>query len=130
MGAVRRETGDKGYHEYESVSLSDPKCLSALIKYKAAIYPSDRSQEHFSELMTCIYVDLENLVKETTLTKGERWTVERLMDGYNMYDCADLSNSPYRTIQAWLRRACIKMAKHNSNRAMSVLRKRLDVKDL
>lgn len=129
MGAVHKETPAQniGVHEFEGVSLSDPRCIAHLIKYKEQIYPEDKSEFHFSELMTCIYIDLENLVRNSKLTKSERWTVQMMMRGYSITDIVEEYGYSYQTVHTWFRRACVRMAKENSERATRILLENADL---
>lgn len=123
MGAVHKETPAQniGVHEFESVSLSDPRCIAHLVKHREEIYPSDKSQFHFSELMSCIYLDLDALVDDTKLTRNEHWTVEIMMTGYSIPDIVASYGLSYQTVHTWFRRACIKMAKHNSENSTRIM---------
>ena len=79
---------------------------------------------HFSELMVAIYIDLERLIKETPLTKKQRVTVKYLMEGYNTQDLSELWNVSRQSIDDQLRKACVKLAKVNSDKHWEILEKK------
>lgn len=118
MGAVKRETPgqNRGCHEYDYISLSDPSMIETLIKFRKDIYPPDSLEQGyaFKESMTCLYIDIENLIKKTSLTKQERNTLALLLDGWSLQDIADEREVTHQSVSAHLHRACKKMAKlHN-----------------
>lgn len=125
MGAVHKETPGQniGYHEYECVTLSDPRCVSHLIKWRSRIYPRNRAMDHFSDIMVCIYVDLDRLIQETKLTDNQYLTVKYLMDGYTMNDLCEVWGEERQTIEDRLKKACNKLARRNAKMNWAVVEK-------
>ena len=132
MGAVHKETPaqNKGFHEYESVSLSDPKCIASLIKFRSVIYPTQKSCTHFSELMTCIYLDIDELIRKTPMRRVERETLKALMKGDTIQDVAFDQGTDERTVVIQLETATRRMAMENEKAREKSLRTRLYVKCL
>lgn len=116
MGAVHKETPGQnlGYHEFESVTLSDERCVKYLIKYRSKIYPSSRAMENFSDIMIAIYIDLDKLIQSAPLSRLERHTVNFIMYGYGVQDLAELWNIDRRNADVYLTRAAKKIAALNS----------------
>lgn len=130
MGAVHKETPaqNKGFHEYESVSLSDPRCIASLIRFRSVIYPEDKSYKHFSELMTCIYLDIDELVCRTPMRRGEREIIKSLMEGNTIADVAYDMGTDERSVVIQLETAAKRMAMENEKRREESLKTRLYVK--
>ena len=104
MGSVKLETRNegRGLREWDYVPLSEPRIVSQLIKNRwrvdEAFYPKLEGNASslscngvfpFSEPVLVTYIDLDNLIAETPLTKSERKIVHWLMEGYEMPDIAD-----------------------------------------
>lgn len=103
MGHVKLETTSqgRGCHEWSYLPLSDRRVVAELIKnrsrldsaYTLKMYCGDGlhvSGAHiFKEPIICTYIDLDELIKRTKLSKSERFVIVHLMNGWSMQDIAD-----------------------------------------
>lgn len=120
MGAVKRETPgqNRGCHEYENISLSAPEMVSLLIRHRCEIYPPEPLEQafRFRELLACIYIDLDQLVKGAALCDGERKVVKLLMSGYTIMDIVETQDISRATVYRLLDGACKQIADLNNTR--------------
>ncbi len=132
MGAVHKETPAQniGWHEYESVSLSDPRCIASLIRFRSTIYPREKSYNHFSELMTCIYLDIDDLIRKTPMRRIERETIKALMMGNTLSDVAEDQGTDEEAVYEILLTAAGRMARENEEMREQSLKTRIKVKCL
>jgi len=101
MGSVHMETyaQGRGNHEFDYLKLTDESVLKNLIlnRRKLDLYYDldvDNARNIYSasectifyENILILYMDLDNLIKKTRLTKLQRWLVGELMYGYDFND--------------------------------------------
>jgi DNA-binding CsgD family transcriptional regulator len=118
---------NKGCHEYENISLSDYKTVRTLIKYRQYIYPIDKQSQsfNFKELLTCIYIDLDRLIKDAPLSNSERLVIELYMRGYTTQDIMECKNVNETTVVNLLTRASRKISNLHNERWMLVTQRML-----
>jgi hypothetical protein len=113
MGSVHNETASqgRGIHEFDNMNLTDENVLKNLILYRREIdkYIDIRNannyncfeageQPIFYEMIDVMYIDLDNLIKETHLTDKQRKIIEQLMYGYTFKDISELTGDEYSNI--------------------------------
>jgi hypothetical protein len=129
MGRVHVETlgQNRGCHEYEVFNLSEIKIIEALIKHRHEIdkfhevkFFSESNDVElsngvpiFHELIEDIYLDLENLIKQTNLLDNQREVVDLLMLGYIEEDIAELLGKNVSTIKQMFSVACKRLKEQN-----------------
>lgn len=74
----------------------------------------------FSEPILCTYIDMERLIEECGLSKGERETVDYLMLGYSAADIAEHANKTRQTIETQFKRAVAKICAQNERKWLAV----------
>lgn len=67
----------------------------------------------FSEAIICVYVDLEKLIETCGLSKGERFTVDKVMLGYTFLDLEEVYGKSRQTFEKQFNRAVDKICKQN-----------------
>jgi uncharacterized protein (DUF433 family) len=65
----------------------------------------------YSENVRCVYMDLDNMIKDTKLSFKQKYIVERIMIGFTMSDIAKEFNAEKRDITNILRSAAKKIQK-------------------
>lgn len=128
MGAVKRETlnQNRGCHEWEAISLSEISTIASLIKnrrefdsfYETKLYETNNPTVSngipiFSELIECIYMDLDRLIQKANLTDKQKFIIDNLMKGYTEADIAKANNTDVKNIKNILLTACAKIKEQN-----------------
>lgn len=129
MGRVHLETlsQNRGCHEYEVFNFSETKIIEALIKHRHEIdkfhdvkYYSNKIEVElsngvpiFHELIEDIYLDLENLIKQTNLLNNQKDIIQLLMLGHTEEDIAELTGKNVSTIKQILSVICKKIKEQN-----------------
>ena len=105
MGSVKVDTANlnTGYREFEKFNFSDKRCISEMIvsridndvAFRCKIDHSPNpffasDTQPFSELMMCMYMDLENLVSNSDMSKIELTIIDNLYLGYDFADIDEL----------------------------------------
>lgn len=128
MGGVHRElVGEgRGCHEYDYIPFSDPTVVTKLIMHRSKLdqnyYPLMREANSiyetdgvpvFSELIVCTYMDLDRLIEQAALSKGQRRIVDYLMLGYCGSDIADHLGVVQQNVPVQLQKAVRKIIAAN-----------------
>jgi hypothetical protein len=107
MGAVKLETKSqgRGNHQWDFVSLNSLEVIDVLIRFRSRfdetylakqLYQSSPMVTNgipdFVEIVTCMYVDLDNYIKNAKLYRIERYIVKKLMLGYSIQDITQMLN--------------------------------------
>jgi hypothetical protein len=130
MGKVREEqiSHNRGIHEYEALSFSDIDVVKSLIRFRSEIDPfftaklfddtydyyKSNSSPIFYELIDCIYLDLERLIKNARLTEKQLYIVKAIMMGYLEIDIAETNNDNEMNIRRIFETACQKIVDRNN----------------
>lgn len=104
LGSVHEETyaQGKGIHEFDNLNLTDETVLKNLIlnRRKLDLYHDldingntsiSDDCSIFYENILIMYMDLDDLIKKTRLTKLQRWLVNNLMYGHSFEDIVELN---------------------------------------
>ncbi len=130
IGRVHLETlsQNRGCHEYEVFNFSETKTIETLIKHRSDIdkfhavklyaVPYENIEEAngvpiFHELIEDIYLDLDELIKQTNLLEGQREVLNMLMIGHTEEDIAELLGKNIATIKQTFSIACKKLKEQN-----------------
>jgi hypothetical protein len=129
MGRVHTETAsqNKGCHEWEVINFSQINTVKSLIKYRSEFDPNYQNKmfesksimkmnavPQFSEIITDTYIDLENLIGKTKLTKNHLFIINKLMMGYSEQDIVDKTHWSIDNIKKVFHTACLKLVKQNN----------------
>lgn len=128
MAALHKNNFDRNSncHEWETVSLSEISTIESLIKnrrefdsfYEVKLYETSNPYISngvpvFSELIQCIYMDLDRLIKNANLTDKQKFIIDNLMKGYTESDIAKANNTDVKNIKNILLTACKKIKEQN-----------------
>lgn len=110
MGSIKIETKNqgRGSHEWDNISLNNIDAIDVLIRFRHKfdqtylskklytydIYESNGIPE-FTEIITCLYVDLDKYIKRANFTDYELDIIKYLMMGYLFEDIIKLVNKKY-----------------------------------
>ena len=140
MAAVKQETAsqNRAIHFLESYNYSDIWCIETMIKsrleldgvFKAKLFDSDNPFKagdiiDFKELTLVMYLDLENLLNQITMTEDEALVVEKLMLGYSFKDISEVYFAKKKyDIKRILRKVSVKIKKANDINRLEWYKKR------
>lgn len=115
MGRIQRNL----YYntEFLNVSYDDVDVLMGLIVYRTKLDSVYQDRESlvedrpyiYSENTRCIYMDIDNMIEKTNLSKKQKYVIENLFRGLSLQDIANLFNANKRDILSILRSACKKI---------------------
>lgn len=102
----------RGNHEFDNLKLIDESVLKNLILNRRKLdlyYDLDEGNARniysasectiFYENILILYMDLDNIIKKTRLTKLQRWLVEELMYGYSFCDIVELNEDKNYSVE-------------------------------
>ncbi|HEX9060703.1 MAG TPA: hypothetical protein VF941_11030 [Clostridia bacterium] len=129
LGAVRKEilSQNIGIHEYEVYNFSEENIIKELIKnrsqidkFYAAKYFDSNNNINFSsdvpifhELIEDIYLDLDELIKQTKLTDNQKEIVNLLMLGHTEEDIARRLKKDNKSVEKSFSIACKRLKEQN-----------------
>ncbi|WJJ55253.1 hypothetical protein QB910_000009 [Dabrowskivirus KKP3916] len=99
MGSVKIDI-HKAEHQYHRVTFSDTECIKGLIRFRSKLDPYqdikvNRNEDQagdirdFNQELVVLYLDLDNLIKETKLTYKHMNLLKKLMAGWTEADIAE-----------------------------------------
>ena len=128
MGSVKRQLVND-YHnleEWRGLSFTETRTISYLIRNRSKLddsylakmyeqYLNTNGVFEFSEPILVTYLDLDRLIETSSLSHMERFTVDKLMEGYSLYDLEDVYGISRSTFAEYLKRACDKIKETNDS---------------
>jgi hypothetical protein len=129
MGRIHTELVNegRGCHEWYNISFSEIETVKSLIKnrlefdkcYDCKRFGNNNPYEtngvpEFIEPIIVACLDLEQLIKDTYLTKNQLFIVQKLMDGYNEKDISEEYNISINSIKNTFDKACFRIVEENN----------------
>lgn len=130
MGSVKMETRSQGKnaHEWDNVTLNSVDAIDILIRFRhkfdeaylsKCLYTTDIFSSNgvpdFTEIISCLYIDLDRYIKKAQLHVIEKAMINYLMLGYSFDDFVNALNRDFKKnyksgdLKRFFRRSCNKI---------------------